>query len=552
MANPAVTLGIAVSIKNTPQAKDDLFAAAASGFVIFDVMANDSAGNAKSLYSLDDGNNSLTDLLTRDTARSEAASTDRSAHGAGVWITSDGKVAYDATTLDAAFQAQLAALAPGQTLTDTFTYAIQMGNGTLSWATVTVQLSGSGVNHAPVITSAEQVRNVTEDAVQTASGQVTATDADAADHQHYSVQGSAAGVYGSISVDVATGHWTYTLRNGDANVQALAANEFHDESFTIRVTDDHGAFAEQQVKVTVHGSNDGPFVTSGAQSGGVQEDVTVLVRGQVSASDVDNGDHQHYAVIGGGNGAFGSLSVDATTGEWTYTLRNDDGNVQALAAGQHHDEVFTVSVTDDHGASVQQQVTVTVYGTVDAPLLSVQDAAGNEDTAIPLQIASVLADTDGSENLSLTIRGVPLGASLNHGTAQSDGSWTLSAGDLSDLTLTPPPNSSAPINLEITATATGNDTTSATAVNTLHVTLNAVNDAPVNTVPGPQSVLEETALVFSVANGNRISVGDDHHDRRPWQLRPRRDAELQRQRADCGECGERCAGELVAGSAEHE
>src|SRR5262249_45183857 len=36
----------------------------------------------------------------------------------------------------------------------------------------------------------------------------------------------------------------------------------------------------------------------------------------------------------------------------------------------------------------------------------------------------------------------------------------------------------------------------------------AVNDAPVNTVPGSQTTNEDTALVFSTTNGNAISVGD--------------------------------------------
>ena len=36
----------------------------------------------------------------------------------------------------------------------------------------------------------------------------------------------------------------------------------------------------------------------------------------------------------------------------------------------------------------------------------------------------------------------------------------------------------------------------------------AVNDAPVNTVPGPQNTNEETVLVFSSGNGNQISIGD--------------------------------------------
>src|SRR5262249_22197170 len=40
------------------------------------------------------------------------------------------------------------------------------------------------------------------------------------------------------------------------------------------------------------------------------------------------------------------------------------------------------------------------------------------------------------------------------------------------------------------------------------ITVNAVNDPPVNTVPGAQSVNEDTGLVFSTANGNLISVTD--------------------------------------------
>jgi hypothetical protein len=40
------------------------------------------------------------------------------------------------------------------------------------------------------------------------------------------------------------------------------------------------------------------------------------------------------------------------------------------------------------------------------------------------------------------------------------------------------------------------------------IAITAVNDAPVNTVPGPQSTNEDTAKVFSSGNGNQISVAD--------------------------------------------
>src|SRR5439155_561147 len=40
------------------------------------------------------------------------------------------------------------------------------------------------------------------------------------------------------------------------------------------------------------------------------------------------------------------------------------------------------------------------------------------------------------------------------------------------------------------------------------ITVNAVNDAPVNGVPAAQSTNEDTALVFSSGNGNLISMSD--------------------------------------------
>src|SRR5205085_10654624 len=46
------------------------------------------------------------------------------------------------------------------------------------------------------------------------------------------------------------------------------------------------------------------------------------------------------------------------------------------------------------------------------------------------------------------------------------------------------------------------------AVVTRNVTVAASNDAPVNSVPGAQSVAEDSTLVFSAATSNGISVTD--------------------------------------------
>ena len=159
------------------------------------VLANDLGGNAKTLWSLDDSISAMTatktyapaDLLAQDTARAETTSSDTSLNGAKIWITTDGKVGYDANTLSVAFKAQMQALAVGDTASDTFTYAIRLGNGTLSWATATIQYGGA--NDIVSITSTPQTGTVVEDANSTASttdsltatGAVTFNDVDLSD-----------------------------------------------------------------------------------------------------------------------------------------------------------------------------------------------------------------------------------------------------------------------------------------------------------------------------------------------------------------------------------
>lgn len=129
--------------------------------------------------------------------------------------------------------------------------------------------------------------------------------------------------------------------------------------------------------MTITGTNDGPVIGSGAEQllGSVKEDETLTASGQLSAIDADEGDHLHWSVIDPDSdssfssfaGTYGTIAVDAT-GKWTYTLANTADNVQSLTEGDHHEEVFTIRVTDDQGDFVDQTVTVTVNGAEDVPV----------------------------------------------------------------------------------------------------------------------------------------------------------------------------------------
>ncbi len=366
--------GIITSFTNTAQALNDQFNLGItedSGAVILNVMANDKGGNAKTLWSLDASG--PTGLLAQDLV----GVANFSKFGATIQITSDGKVSYNAST-----STSLQSLAEGQFATDTFTYAIQLGNGTLSWATASVQITGT--NDAPVITSAAQSGSVTEDTALTATGTVTSTDVDNGATATYS--GNASGSYGSFAVTASTGVWTYTLAN--AAHQSLAAGETHNETFAVTVTDDKGATATQDVIVTITGTNDAPVITSMAQSGSVTEDTTLTATGTVASSDVDNGASATYS--GNASSSYGSFAVAASTGVWTYTLDNAATNVQALAEGQTVTETFTVIVTDDKGATATQNVVVTITGTNEAAVQVV--AAQVAPAQVVASLSSVFTD----------------------------------------------------------------------------------------------------------------------------------------------------------------
>ncbi|RVT81900.1 VCBS domain-containing protein, partial [Inhella crocodyli] len=71
--------------------------------------------------------------------------------------------------------------------------------------------------------------SVTEDGTVLASGTLIVSDVDSATTV---VPGSVAGTYGDFTINAA-GQWTYTLRNGAANVQALTSADHPVESFTV-------------------------------------------------------------------------------------------------------------------------------------------------------------------------------------------------------------------------------------------------------------------------------------------------------------------------------
>jgi VCBS repeat-containing protein len=92
------------------------------------------------------------------------------------------------------------------------------------------------------------------------------------------------------------------------------------------------------------------------------------------------------------SGVYGSLTI-GQDGVWNYALNNSLSAVQGLAEGETAVDTFQVVVTDEHGASDTETVTITVTGSNDAPTLISGDAARSleEDEAAPNLTATGLA-----------------------------------------------------------------------------------------------------------------------------------------------------------------
>ncbi|HEY7228915.1 MAG TPA: cadherin domain-containing protein [Pseudolabrys sp.] len=82
----------------------------------------------------------------------------------------------------------------------------------------------------------------------------------------------------------------------------------------------------------------------------------------------------------------------------------------------------------------------------------------SEDTALPLNIAATVTDTDGSETLAVALSGIPVGATLSDGvhtftSVTGDTSVDISGWSLGNVSVTPPLNFTGNFQLTVSATA---------------------------------------------------------------------------------------------------
>ena len=105
--------------------------------------------------------------------------------------------------------------------------------------------------------------------------------------------------YGTLTINQ-SGGWNYDLANESTQVQALAEGETVIDTFTVQVTDEHGASDTETINITVTGENDAPVIVGGQFTGNVQENGPQSVaNGTLTAFDIDHGATRTWSIVGG-------------------------------------------------------------------------------------------------------------------------------------------------------------------------------------------------------------------------------------------------------------
>ena len=182
--------------------------------------------------------------------------------------------------------------------------------------------------------------------------------------------------------------------------------------------------------------NNAPVITSAAQVGVVSEGdpshgVSMTATGLVTYTDLDAQDTHSFSLVGA-EATHGTASVDQN-GAWHYTV-TDAGAVDALAAGQHMADSFTVQVADNNGGLVTQVVTIDIIGTNDAPVITSAAQLGVVSEGDPSHGVSMTAtglvtytDVDTTDTHTFSL----VGTAAAHGTASVDqnGAWHYTVTD---------------------------------------------------------------------------------------------------------------------------
>ena len=218
--------------------------------------------------------------------------------------------------------------------------------------------------------------------------------------------------------------------------------------------------------------------------------------------------------------AGGRFAIDADTG--VVTVANGAAIDFETAPGPGHSYSITVQATAG-ALSTTQNFSIGVGNVNEAPAGTDKAVLIAEDTTYTFSVAD-FGFSDPSDSVApnsllavkmTTVPGAGTGTLKNNGVTVNAGD-SVSAADIASglLVFTPVLDGNGSPLATFTFQVQDNGGTANSGVdldqsaNTFTINVNAGNDAPINSVPGTQSVNEEATLTFSTGTGNAITISD--------------------------------------------
>ncbi|NKL29845.1 DUF4082 domain-containing protein [Rhizobium leguminosarum bv. viciae] len=346
------------------------------------------------------------------------------------------------------------------TLNDVFSYTMRDSAGATATANLTVTIHGA--NDAPVLAVQTATQNA---AVGSAFSYVlpttTFTDVDSGETLAYAAtaaDGSALPAWLAFNASTRTFSGTpttggtYGVKVTATDLGGLAANETFNIAVSVPGNTTPTAVADAGDATEKGGVANG--------SGGVVASGNVLT----NDTDPDAGDTKTVSAVSFGatsgtlgsalNGTYGSLVLNAS-GTYSYAINESNTAVQGLRLSTNTlNDVFSYTMRDSAGATATANLTVTIHGANDAPVLAVQTATQN--ATVGSAFSFVLPTT--------TFTDVDSGETLAYAATAADGSalpaWL--AFNASTRTFSGTPTTAGSYGVKVTATDIGGLSTNET------------------------------------------------------------------------------------------
>jgi VCBS repeat-containing protein len=182
-------------------------------------------------------------------------------------LNGDGTYSYELDDANAAVQA----LNSGDTLSESFPYTMDDGDGGTSAAQLTITINGT--NDSPVaVADVNAITELADDTTTTnaVTGNVLTNDTDPAadsDPAGFTVTttGTFTGTYGTLVLN-GDGTYSYELDDANAAVQALHQGESLQEVFNYTMNDGDGGLSSSSLTITINGVNDSPIAVDDSRA----------------------------------------------------------------------------------------------------------------------------------------------------------------------------------------------------------------------------------------------------------------------------------------------